>query len=244
MRALSTAELLDVWERGRFLGPVGRALVLLASACPDASPDELANRSIGRRDADLLALREVTFGSEMAGVAGCPQCKEKLELSFTVAQIRPQSLAETGQSFARTVNGYHLEARPPNSADLVATCEQTDASLRRNRLLERCLIAAYHEGTPVSAGELPASVFQVVEEGMAQADPSADTRLAISCPACDHQWESDFDILPFFWSEIEVWAVRTLYDVHSLASAYGWHEHNILALSPARRQLYLEMVSA
>jgi hypothetical protein len=241
MRALSAPELLDVWERGRLLGPVARALTLLTSACPEVSADELANLSMGRRDADLLTLREETFGPEMAGVAACPRCHEQLEFSFSVAQIRLKSAATTGQTFGLTVDGYDLQARPPNSLDLKAIGEQTDARLRRNLLLEQCLIAAYHEGEPVSAGELPASVFHAVEEAMAQADPQADIRLAISCPSCNHQWQGDFDILSFFWSEIEAWAARVLHEVHILASAYGWREHDILALSPRRRRIYLEM---
>ena len=40
----------------------------------------------------------------------------------------------------------------------------------------------------------------------------------------------------------DAWALRTLAEVHRLASAYGWREQDILALSPARRQLYLGMV--
>jgi hypothetical protein len=35
-----------------------------------------------------------------------------------------------------------------------------------------------------------------------------------------------------------------LRDVHELASAYGWRESEILALSPQRRQAYLELVRA
>jgi hypothetical protein len=33
-------------------------------------------------------------------------------------------------------------------------------------------------------------------------------------------------------------------DVHTLASAYGWSESEILSLNPARREFYLEMVRA
>lgn len=241
MRALSASELLDVWERGRPLGPVGRALTLLTSACPESSADELASLSIGRRDADLLTLREETFGSEMAGVAACPQCREQLELSFSVAQIRVNSASQTGQAFAVTADGYDLQARPPSSLDLEAIGEQTDAGLRRNMLLEQCLIAAYRNGKSIPANKLPASAFRAVEEGMAQADPQASISLAISCPNCDHRWQGDFDILSFFWSEIEAWAARILYEVHILASAYGWRENDILALSQRRRQIYLEM---
>ena len=53
-----------------------------------------------------------------------------------------------------------------------------------------------------------------------------------------------FDIGAFFWSEIDAWAGRILQQVHVLASAYGWSERDVLALSPVRRQLYLGMVGA
>jgi hypothetical protein len=241
MRTFSASELLDAWERGRSEGPVRRALTLLEAACPEASPDELARFSIGRRDTDLLALREWAFGSEMVGVAVCPRCGEQLELSFSVAQIRLQSVVQAGHTFALTVDGYHLQVRPPNSQDLAAIGEQRDASLRRRLLLERCLIAAHREAEPIYADQLPANVFDAAEEGMVQADPQADIRLATCCPACDHRWQSIFDILTFFWSEIDAWAVRILHEVHVLASAYGWREHDILALSPRRRRFYLEM---
>jgi hypothetical protein len=79
---------------------------------------------------------------------------------------------------------------------------------------------------------------------MSRADPQADVRLALTCPACRHQWRSIFDIVTFFWIELDVWARRTLRDVHALARAYGWREADILALSPQRRQCYLEMISA
>jgi len=51
-----------------------------------------------------------------------------------------------------------------------------------------------------------------------------------------------FDILTYLWSEIEDWAQRLLLEVHTLALAYGWSERDILAMSPRRRRLYLEMV--
>jgi len=52
-----------------------------------------------------------------------------------------------------------------------------------------------------------------------------------------------FDIVSFFWSEICVQAKRLLREVHILARAYGWREADILSMSAARRQLYLEMVT-
>jgi hypothetical protein len=77
---------------------------------------------------------------------------------------------------------------------------------------------------------------------MAEADPHGDVRFSIHCPGCDHCWPVPFDMLAYFWSEIHLAARRLLRDVHALASVYGWRESEILALSPRRRRIYLEMV--
>jgi predicted DNA-binding transcriptional regulator AlpA len=78
---------------------------------------------------------------------------------------------------------------------------------------------------------------------MAAADPLADIRLGLICPACGHAWQVLFDIVTFFWSEIDAWARRTLREVHALARAYGWREAEILALTARRRQHYLEILA-
>ena len=65
----------------------------------------------------------------------------------------------------------------------------------------------------------------------------------MSCPGCGHQWEIQFDIVSYFWAELNDWAKRMLRMVSRLAGAYGWSEDHILNMSPRRRQLYLEMVN-
>jgi hypothetical protein len=51
-----------------------------------------------------------------------------------------------------------------------------------------------------------------------------------------------FDIVPYLWTEINAWAMRLLREIHSLATAYGWREADILAMSAVRRHWYLEMI--
>jgi hypothetical protein len=43
---------------------------------------------------------------------------------------------------------------------------------------------------------------------------------------------------------VEARARRILQEVHTLASSYGWHEAEILALGDTRRAMYLQMVQA
>ena len=86
-------------------------------------------------------------------------------------------------------------------------------------------------------------IAEAVMERLAAADPQADVWIDLTCPACGRNWQEEFGILSFFWSEIHGWAARILREVHELARAYGWREAEILALSPWRRQAYLEMLS-
>jgi hypothetical protein len=228
MRALPATELLNVWESGQNQVPLQRALIMLAAACPEASSDSLAGLTIGQRDAQLLALREMTFGSELTGVTDCPECGEKIELSFNCADIRRPTETEPPGKLALESNGREVRFRLPTSADLLAVSSP-------EQLLERCLL---NGGDQVSK-----NLATAVGEKMSSADPIADIQLALSCPSCEHKWEAPFDIVAFLWREIRATARRLLREVHTLASAYGWTESEILRLSPARRHAYLEMAS-
>jgi hypothetical protein len=242
MRRLSPQGLLRVWERGLDQRPVQRALELLSAvACPEESPEALASLSIGERDAMLLTLREATFGSEMAGVATCARCANPLELTFTAADLRAECGKTPGPELSLARAGYELRFRLPDSRDLAVTTE-TDVASGRRLLFDRCLLQASRSGTPIDSDELPDEIVEAAAQRMAETDPRADIQLAISCAVCSHQSRTTFDIVSYFWSEIEAWARRLFSEVHILASAYGWHERDILSLSPVRRQSYLEMV--
>lgn len=242
MRTLSAPELLDVWERGNVQSSVNRALLLLLAACPEASADSLTKLNIGERDARLLTLREWTFGSQLIGIATCPDCRERLELTFNVADIQVTLESEPTGELTIDVAGYEVRFRLPNSLDMNAIADQKDVDVAREELLESCLLSVYHNGEDISSDHLPANIVEAIMDRMAEADPRADVQLALSCPSCSHQWHATFDIVSFFWSEINAWAYRILREVHTLARAYGWREADILAMSPWRRQFYLEMV--
>ncbi len=244
MQPLAAAQLLTIWEQGLAQTPAQWALALLAAACPDEPADALGQLNIGARDGRLLTLREWTFGPQLACLAACPQCGEKLELAFTTANIRVWPVVETAAAPTHTLahDSYTIHFRLPNSLDATAVLSDHDANANQRLLFQGCLLEAYHEDERVTADALPDAVVEAVIAQMAEADPQADTQLALDCPACGHHWSAAFDIVTFFWAELNTWAYRALHEVHLLACAYGWREADILALSPWRRQLYLEMV--
>ncbi len=254
MRALTASELLDVWERGLVEPPFRRALMLVAAASPETPNGALARLSIGKRDARLLKLREWTFGPCVNGVEACPACREQLEFTFNVADLGAEATIQLSDSrsngeegpegFSVSVGGYEVGFRLPTSSDLCATAGNGEVSAVREVLLQRCISLVRHNGEEASLGQLPSAVTDAVVERMAEADPMANIRLALCCPACSYQWQPIFDIVSFFWSEINAWAYRFLREVHTLASVYGWCEKDVLAMSDWRRQVYLEMISA
>jgi hypothetical protein len=234
MRALPAPELLRVWERGLAESPIERALSLLTAASSEER-DVLAELSIGERDTRLLALREKTFGANCESLVACENCGERLELVFTIADMRKMA-AEGTQQLSIEMGGEAIHFRLPNSVDLAEAAGAHDEQQARERLLGRCLLNA-------GAEALPDEVAARIAEQMEQADPQGNIELDLTCPACAHAWRAVFDIESYFWSEINAWARRTLKEVHTLACAYGWRELDILNMTPRRRQMYLELVS-
>ena len=244
MRPLSAFELLKVWEEGQGGPSYRQAFLLLAAACPEQSPEALSRLSIGRRNARLLSLRERTFGSRLEALVTCPGCAERLELDLRTTELlvnAPED-EETAPLSVET-DGYTIRFRLPDSTDLVDVGGM-DTNTLRDHILSRCLLSIRRGCEEVSLAQLPEDAAGAVAEKMAQADPDADITFAVTCPACGHTWQAMFDIVTFFWCEITAWSHRILQEVHLLASAYGWSEADILALSPWRRRCYLEMTGS
>jgi len=244
MHALLPDELLKVWEQGASLSSAERALLLLAAAYTEVTPEQIAQLSVGQRDRHLLALREQTFGSQLDGIATCPSCAVRLEFRVNAADICSTPLKEPDAVLEMTRAGYFVQFRLPNSLDLASLDSAADPETNRQHLLQSCVIMARRGRVEVAAAELPAEVGTAIAQRMVAADPQADVQLALACPHCQHTWQTPFDIVSYFWSEIQAWADRLLREVHSLASAYGWREAEVLALSPWRRQSYLQLIGS
>jgi hypothetical protein len=239
MNALSTSDLLNVWESGLDQPPAKRALSLLVVANPNVSPGELAKLSIGQRDFGLLMLRELVFGSNIECIATCPTCKEQLEFAFRTDDIRTKSEINSTEPLTLEMDGYEIQFRLPNSLDLIAVSDFNDVLSARDFLLKCCLLRVAKDGKSEHLENPRHEVIEAISARMSEIDPQADMQLSLICPTCRHAWQAAFDIVSFLWREIDAWAQRTLLEVVYLASSYGWRESDILNMSPWRRQFYL-----
>src|SRR5262249_43903745 len=192
----------------------------LAAACPEREPDALADLSIGHRDALLLRLREETFGPNLTGVVACPACGEQIEIAVNSADLtanasRPAAPAAPASALTATlaaaaaavtavtaaagevaveIDDYAVVLRAPNSRDVMAA-SQLDLSSARAAILRRCVVSARYAGAPVAAGEVPEPVLAIAEQRLAEADPQADMRPRLACPACGQDATAVFDIV-------------------------------------------------
>jgi hypothetical protein len=240
-REPSASELLGAWELGLSQPPLERPLTLLAAGRDVDEPESLAELPIGRRDAKLLELRREVFGTSLVALAPCPACGERLELAVDVDDVTLPPDEKPAKTYTLAAEGHSVTFRLPTTADLlVADAAEPEAA--RARLLERCVLDAEAAGRPVAPARLPPAVVEAVSERMRSADPQAEVEVALRCPACDHGWSEQLDIGSFLWEEVDTWARRLLQDVAVLAKAYGWTEADVIGMSPARRQAYLDLV--
>jgi len=243
MKALSSADLLDIWEHGASVDARERALLLLAYARPDLPDASLGTVPIGRRDASLLELRGTTFGRTLVALTPCPSCGDALELELDPATL-PVDPGEEAASLpiAVTTGRRAIRVRRPTTDDLAAALEAAEtATGSASEAARRTLIGRLLEDA--APDEIGPDLEAAVERAIALADPGLDLGVGVSCPACEHAWEAWIDVPAFLWIEIAASARRIAGEVAGLAAAYGWRESDVLELTPWRRQLYLELAA-
>lgn len=215
--------------------PLDQGLLALHAALPEVMPEAIAGWTLGRRNRALLELHCACFGSSLRAWAACLNCGEKMEFEVEARSLLGTFPEDAQPQSAVLVNGHTF--RLPTSRNLVQAAQAGDAAQGALRLLQVC-----HVGEP--GGNWTDEELEEVGEQFAKADPIAEPRLALACPACGEAQEQVFDPVTFLWSELQAIARKLFLEVHTLASAYGWSEREILGLSDLRRSLYLQMVRA
>lgn len=245
--SLDAPQILNLWEEGRTLHPIDRALTLLTAAFPGVAWETLAALPIGERDAALLELRRDLFGNQLEGDSQCSSCGRQVEFQADIAELlasanRDLYSGNRGGTL-RLPEGRSLEFRLPDSVDLSLLVGADSPEGARRLLAERCL-AMGGEGSDAGGGAEPLTdeVIAALSVAMEECDPLADIQFDLACPDCGSRWSVTLDILSWLWEELAREAHRLLRDVHVLARAYGWSEQSILGLSPARRKTYIEMI--
>lgn len=236
MRALSNSELLEIWEHGGILHPLDRATLVLHAVLPETSAPLVADWSLGRRNKALIDLYCASFGAVIRCWSACASCGEKMEFAIDGRELVSQNLSPTKEKESVPFNGHSF--RLPRTRDLAEAAREKDPDAAALRLAELCCLTAQQ---PIALSD--AEIAQLGEI-MIMADPLGEIRIALCCPSCGHESSDTIEISTFILSEIDARARRLMWEVHALASTYGWTEKEILSMTPARRASYAEMVQS
>ena len=229
MVAVTELALLSAWESACGHPAADRA-VILAAAASGLPFNDVAGLPLGACDLLLLQLREQCFGPRLDGLAGCPGCGLELDVRIDVDELRVRGPAagRPAEASGRTVDvaGRTVRLRALTSRDIRSFGSD------RDRLLAQCLVDGPADCSP--------ELLDAIEAQLDTLDRQAAATIGLDCPSCQTSWAAAIDITGFVWSEVDRFARRLLYDVHTLATAYGWREPDVLAISPARRSFYLQ----
>jgi hypothetical protein len=233
----SASRLLTLWDSGQGLSPLRRAQLLARLGRTGSAAASDVEPPIGLANADLFRLRRALFGSQLVGLASCPSCAATVEIGAEIEDFLTTADEDGGPAVhAVEIDGRLVHFRLPTLEDLAAIDAATPAETAAAMLLCACIAEPGEVAVGPAGGRVLAR--------MAELDPLADAMLELACEACGSRFECAFDIAGFLWREIEAWGGRMLADVHAMAHHYGWAEADILAMSPARRQAYLDLIGA
>jgi len=237
MQGLTAQDILAVWEAGQDQHPVDRALTMLEPALPDSDRAALAALPVGRRDSLLFRLREAVVGARLRGMADCPKCHCRVEFTLKTDTMCTDPPPATEHAVKLAGRRKRVWFRLPDSFDLAHAAVCRDIKTARAELARRCMLKE------AAAPALTEPEIEQLAAAVEDADPQAETLLELRCPECANEWPAVLDIASFFWQELSAMSRDMLEDVAVLARAYGWSEGEILAMSPARRRLYLERLA-
>lgn len=227
--------LLQAWERGR-----ARPLAERADCALRIMPEheQTIPATLFERDAALLRLRVALHGPLTDAVVLCPACGSEFDVQVDLDRIEQHAVA--AEAVSVTVDGFRAVVRPPEPGDL-SGIDGLDAPALADVLFRRCVAEATFHDEPIAVSALPGSVRLAASRALSQLgmeSPAAD----LICGDCGADWRAPIDIARMVLRDIDAWVTQQLDDVHRIASAYHWTERDILALSPARRQFYLEAI--
>jgi hypothetical protein len=211
-------------------------VTLLLDACAPV-PGGWWPRTVGERTAALLALLRATERRDTLPVTlRCPACGSPFEVELDHDALAALASAPAPAQVRLDRDGAGpLVLRLPTGEDLRAWRRLVPAPTPRDAVepvLERLAVA----GTP-RMGDGPAAAA-----ALAEADPLVAFGVACDCPSCAAAVEPGIDLEGLALRQLAARQHGLLHEVHTLASRYGWTEAEILAVPPARRARYLDLI--
>lgn len=185
-----------------------------------------------------LAIRQAWIGDLLTTDGHCAEagCGERVDVSFRLgeyaAHVRPTlptGVEEAAGGWYR-LRGEDVSFRVPTVADLVGALSGADGA---TTLTASC----------VRPTELDDDQWARVDDALDEISPHFDGVVGGRCPHCGATLQLHFDPCSYVTAELKDLFAGLYYEVHLLATAYGWAEVDILGMERGRRIRYAHLVA-
>lgn len=236
----SAADLVTAWEMAGGLTPPVRTAVLVYALGLAGSPATALDLDVGSAASLLAAGYAEAFGDRVDLVVECGACGETLEADVELPRPDPGSTSACSGRW---------EVRLPTLGELAAVHGDPAAATRLRRWCVRpapgddgAQDGAAGAADPPLHGAVDAALDAALDDALDGLAAAALPTGPVTCPRCGTRSDAVLDTAALLWDRLRRDAPRLLSDVAELASAFGWSEAEILALTDARRQAYLQLV--
>jgi hypothetical protein len=231
---LRDAALLAAWEEGGTVPSSAVGAVLLRHAGVVDDLDTYLDLPLPTTSALVARVYSSRFGDTVEGVLTCGSCAEPLEVSLPLDAFGDIPDRPDTATVPLPQAGGALVVRCPTTRDLLAVAAVPDPA---PALLARCLTDA--DGTAIDPGSLDPDTIEAVDAAAEDLAGRAAVLVRSTCPNCGSEVSADVDLPRLLWQRVSDEVPAVLAEVAELASAFGWSETDILAMSAPRRAAYL-----
>ena len=225
-------ETLALWEALASTTPVARgAAVLVALGAAEGLADAVRMPLASAARAALGELWE-RAGPEVQTVVTCPDCRAVLDVIIAPGELLAATPDPSDDDATVAVEG--VVVRGPTTEDLLVAL----ASARPSATLrQRCV--TWPAG--VDPFDLPPEVHERVGAVAEELTGASALVVRLDCPECDGEVAAEVDPVALLADRVSDEVRDLLGDVAELATAFGWSESEVLALSEVRRRAYLDL---
>lgn len=177
------------------------------------------------------------FGEIVEGRLTCCRCSQPFEMRFSLVDLMQQVTNRLGGAEKPDASGLFSTGdgrlfRLPTARDQQETA-RLDAEAAIAALRDRCVV----EGDPALAPE-------ELETTMERVGPMLDADLDAVCPHCGAGQSVKFDIQSYLFRSLGYERQFLLYEVHRIATAYGWGYDETLGLTREDRRKLVRLIES
>jgi hypothetical protein len=223
---------------------LSRAIVRIGNYT-EVEPSHAAALSRSDRAIALLHLQRGLFGDRLALIVRCenPSCGQEADLTLQLSELlRPH--ADVAETLVVETEAGRVVLRQPTGADDAAV-QHLPKDAASAELWTRLILDFAGRGrlNREEWSSLAASVRSTIAVALAETTSEPTLAFMVPCPSCRGWLELELDPAELLARRLGVAADRLFAEVHTLALAYHWSEHDILSLPRDRRWRYLELIA-